>query len=72
MNPVLMRGIVFPKIFDTQGVSTIFERGGVQYLLFPYKKVIRFKKGAGSNGLIGGGEGGSSTLVSLGRQSLHT
>ena len=60
---------------DIRGVSRIFERGGGGPISlgswFPKKRSSSdFKRGGGlSNGLMGGG--GSTTLVSLGRQILH-
>ena len=49
-----------------RGVFRIFERGG-PISLGSLKKSHQILKGGGSIGLMGGG---SSTLVSLGRQSL--
>ena len=57
-------------IAGEQGMSRIFERGG-PISLGSLKKGHQIIKGGGpmANGLMGGG--GSSTLVSLGRQILH-
>ena len=53
------------NLYETRGVSRIFERGGPISLGSLKKRSSDFKRGA-SNGL----KGGSSTFVSLGRQIL--
>ena len=59
--------LIAPSCFSSGACPGFLKGGGSNISWFPEKRSSDFK-GGGSNGLMGGG---SSTLVSLGRQILH-